>query len=186
MRTMWLQAMVLIAVVGLVPATQARARSLSQPHAVACGFTLQTTAPTPTVIGPEEITSRVRFVAQPDSPVVVTRLDFGNTIFILGGELFRFQPDYAVEVFNRGGQLIRNIQVQIQIRSRDGSAGSSHTLAGPFNPGQSGSIRVSRGRAQGTAAADDVRVFVSVESVESDDCLFRPSQALPLPGGPLS
>ena len=35
----------------------------------------------PRLTGPEEITSRVRFVQQPDSPVSVTAIDFSNELF---------------------------------------------------------------------------------------------------------
>ena len=45
----------------------------------------------PRLTGPEEITSRVRFVQQPDSPVSVTAIDFSKAVLMASAGSFDWQ-----------------------------------------------------------------------------------------------
>ena len=153
--------------------------------AAECRFALRAQPPTAVIEGPEAITSRVRFVAQPDSPVAITRVDFGGANLMVAGEWFVFDKGYAVELINLTDEPLSNIQVRVHIRSRHGGAGGGPVLKGPLAPGQSASLRMSGGRAQGTAPMADVRVLVGVESVDFADCVYKPSQVLPVSGKPL-
>jgi hypothetical protein len=171
--------------VALAAASYASTQVLPQWAAARCVFRILEAAPPPVITGPEEITSLVRFVAQPDSPVVVSRVDFSNADLTVGGESFAFNSDFTVELFNVSNRVLRNIDVRLHIRSRHGAAGGGPTLAGPLSPGQRELLRVSRQQAQGTAPMNEVRVMISVDSVEWADCLYRPSQLLPAFSKPL-
>ena len=54
--------------VGIAPSVEAQVPG--------CGFALASATMPVTPAGPEEVTSRVRIIAQPDSPVAVTKVDF--------------------------------------------------------------------------------------------------------------
>jgi hypothetical protein len=99
---------------------------------------------------------RVRFVTQPDSPVAITRVDFGDANLMVAGEWFVFDKGYAVELINLSDRALSNIQVRVHIRSRHSGAGGGPVLKGPLAPGQRASLRMSGGRAQGTAPMADV------------------------------
>jgi hypothetical protein len=72
-------------------------------HSARCGmrFAVRAQPPTAVIKGPETITSRVRFVAQPDSPVAITRVDFSDANLMVAGEWFVFDKGYEVEVIWR-------------------------------------------------------------------------------------
>jgi hypothetical protein len=180
--------LLVLALVVAVSGWRLRAAGSSQPPAAAtCGFTTRIAPPTLVITGPEEITSRVRLVTQPDSPVALSRVDFSEAILNVTDGSFTFEKGYAVEVINLSDRTVTDVRLRSFVRSRNGGAGGGPTVKGPLGPGQSGAHRVSQGRSQGTSPlpSDEVRVLLSVESVEFSDCVYRPSQVLPVYGQPL-
>jgi hypothetical protein len=131
-------------------------------------------------LGPEEITSRVRFVAQPDSPVGVTRLDLREATLTRGSGSHVFEKRYSAEVVNLSDRAVSNIQLRVQIRSGDGAAGGGPVVKGPLMPGEKSSVTTTGGRSHVTSSSssDDVWLLVAVESVAFSDCVYKPSQSL--------
>jgi hypothetical protein len=147
-----------------------------------CQFSIMQAAPTPGARGSEDFLSRLRFVRQPDAPVVVTAIDFGNATLTVGeGNYAVSYVDGSIELLNVSDRPVSDIHLMVHTRWMNLSGtGSSVKSTGLLRPGQRIRLDMRGGRGQGTSpSADKLTVDVLVESVQIDGCLYRPSQTLP-------
>jgi hypothetical protein len=188
MRNLIVTAVLIAGTLAIPRVVRSFAQSSNAPAAAACGFALATTAPAPIVVGPGDVTSKVRFISQPDSPVAVSKLELDPSTLTIGGGTFMLTKNYMVEVVNRSDRPVSNVQLVVTVRTKHGGAGGGPMVKGSLNPGERRlvSLRSSgRGRASGTAPDDEAWLLVGVDSVEVGECTYRPSQALPVFGRPL-
>jgi len=144
-----------------------------------CGFTVQPHNVSVTPTGPADLTSRARIVPQPDSPIVITRVDFtGSTLDVSPG-YFRWQPAYSLELLNVSDRPISTAQTFVYVRSSTLSGvGNGWKLERTLAPGARAEIKATGGAGRGGFKGDDVFVDIVIESVTFEGCVYRPSQAL--------
>jgi hypothetical protein len=166
-------------IIGAVLAGMAPSVEAQEPVS-GCGFVLAASAIPVTPAGPEEVTSRVRIIAQPDSPVAVTKVDFtGSKLDVVPG-FFQWQPTYTLEVINRSNKPISNLLASVYVHSSTLSGvGDGGRWDQMLAPGARAELKVRGGRGHGGFRGEDVSVDVLIESVTFDGCTYRPSQALP-------
>ena len=142
-----------------------------------CGFSV--ISPFVRARQPQE-QSRVRFVSQPDSPVVISSVMFPSLLlprpanFTPGARL-----PYSLAVTNVSDRFVRSIHLYLQLRTKTGFAAVAPKISQPLRPTQLVSVRREDSLGDSLASVDlaDVHILVAVESVEFDECVFRPSQA---------
>jgi hypothetical protein len=144
-----------------------------------CTFSVREPAAAPRILGPEEITSRVRVLSQPDSPVAISLLDFGDSAFDVGGEYFTFRERYAIELVNNSDRVVRDTIVMVHVITADGNAGGGVGRRTAIAPGKHARIPRVLGEARGSAPRDEAVLLVGIQSVELDDCVYKPAMALP-------
>ena len=135
----------------------------------------------PRLRGPDEITSRLRIVRQPDSPATVTAIDFSKTTLTVSPGYFEWQGSYTLEIANISDRPLREIRATVYVRFENLSGiGNGVHFDEIVAPGARLQL-VGRASGHGTSPASrDVTVDVVVESVRWDGCVYRPSQAIPL------
>jgi len=134
----------------------------------------------PSVTGPEDVTSRVRILRQPDSPISVTAIDFSAATLTTSPGYFDWQGPYTIEMVNVSDRPLRNIRATVYVRSGNLSGVGSGVLVDQvLAPGARLQL-VGKGSGHGTFHGGDVTVDVVVDSVRWDGCEYRPSQAIPL------
>ncbi len=141
-----------------------------------CRFTLDDKVPTqPTLTGPEDIVSRVYFVAQPDSPVEILSVKLVGSSLIFQGDHLSQQLRCKVKLRNRSNQPIREILVRV------GGGGRFHPSRGQtLAPGQETKFfSACGGLTTGTTRDGPYRILVHVEWVDFSSCRYFPSGALP-------
>jgi hypothetical protein len=149
------------------------------PALSSCTFSVRENVTAPTLAGPEEITSRIRVLTQPDSPVAVSRLDFSDAELVVAGEYFTFGKGYTIELINLSDKIVRDTIVMVHVMTADGGAGGGVGRRMTIAPGRRARISRVSGHAQGTAPRDEVTLLVGIQSVEFDDCVYKPAMALP-------
>ena len=144
-----------------------------------CRFTVQPHNVSVTPTGPEDLTARARIIPQPDSPVVITKVDFtGSTLDVSPG-YFRWKPAYSLEVLNVSDKPIITVQTFVHVRSSSLSGvGNGWKWERTLAPGARAEIKAHGGVGRGGFSGDDVFVDILIESVTFDGCVYRPSQAL--------
>ena len=135
---------------------------------------------TPRVTGPEEITSRVRILRQPDSPISVLAVDFSRARLTLAPGYFDWLGPYTLEIANASDRSLRDIRAVVHVRSENLSGvGSGVRLEQVLAPGAR-MLLAGMGNGRGTFHGEDVTIDVVVESVRWEGCEYRPSQTIPL------
>jgi hypothetical protein len=149
------------------------------PGLTSCTFSVRENVAAPTLVGPEDITSRVRVLTQPDSPVAFSRLDFNDAELVVAGEYYTFSKGYAIELVNLSDKTVRDTIVMVHVMTANGGSGGRVGRRMTIAPGRSARILRVSGHAQGTAPRDEVTLLVGIQSVEFDDCVYKPAMALP-------
>jgi len=155
------------------------------PQAGDCQFQRARVVSGPTTpAGPADVVSRTRILPQPDSPVVITSLDFsGSRLNVVPG-FFEWQPNYSLQLMNVSDKLITDVRAAVHIRARDLSGvGEGPRWERTLAPGQRAVIAGHGGTGHGGFRGDDVTVDAFIESVTFDGCIYRPSQAIPVAAG---
>ncbi len=138
--------------------------------------------------GPEEITSRVLVLEQPDSPIEVLAIDFTESwLSVYEGGYSRGGRCW-VTVRNRGKKPV--IELDLNVRygygagPGGGNAGGFQRGESPLLPGQERKIRGCQGYGYGTAPSmPPLRLLVWVEWVDLGDHDFKPSMRIPRESG---
>ena len=90
----------------------------------------------------------------------------------------RIDVPYSIGVTNVSNRLVRGVQLYVQLRTPAGLAAAGPKIARAL--GVREYVTLTRRDALGdsllTANLDDVRILMAVESVEFDECIYRPSQ----------
>jgi hypothetical protein len=171
------------ALVGFASLALGFSPTLQQPEPVdSCHFTVSEDTTKPTITGPEDITPLVYIVDQPDSPVEIVSMDLTGYVLSVAHERFTFKDCRNMKVRNRGDQPVNGLEVMVLVSSRGFGVGPgfSSGLSGPnIPPGQEAEIRSCNGSGTGDARSDQVRIFVFVERVGMNKCVYLPSKRIP-------
>jgi hypothetical protein len=159
------------------------------PEADSCRFTVSPSASKPTITGPDDVTSLVHVVEQPDSPVEIVAADFKDSFVAVAHEQFTQQLRCSLKVHNRSDRWIRRVNIMVYVASTSlEGAGSGFGLEGPgraqnLAPGQEIELQGCGGGGSGGAAGNHVRIVVFVGRVDLDACFYVPSKRYPRPLG---
>lgn len=137
--------------------------------------------------GPEEITSRVYVMDQPDSPIEVIALDFTESWLSVSESRYSRGGRCKVTVRNRGDKPVHGASIALHYRHATGgggTAGSFRANEAPLLPGQQRDLQgCGGGGSGGKAPTDSLRLFVLVEWVDLDDYDYKPSVRIPRESG---
>jgi hypothetical protein len=153
-----------------------------------CQFT--TTAPSgaPTIVGPNDVTSRLHVIDQPDSPVEIVSADFtGTQLVVEEGTITRsysFQHRAVVEVRNRSDRAIERIYVSVMPGVCEGVGPRPRdSWTGNLPPGDTTRIQLGTGSGGGSgsfgASMGPLLVWAWIERVDFGSCVYRPAQVVP-------
>lgn len=146
----------------------------------ACGFTVQSEPIHPTVAGPDDIVPLVYVVEQPDSPVEIVSVDLEGMWLSVSNEQHTEQKNCAkYKVRNRSDRAIQGIDIEFLISGGGGAAGFRARSSSPLAPGQTVDIGSCGGGGHGGAPGNNLRLLVSVHSVDFGECLYRASLRIP-------
>jgi hypothetical protein len=171
------------ALVGLASLALGVPPTLQQPEPFdSCHFTVSQETTKPTITGPEVITPLVYIVDQPDSPVEIVSIDLTGYSLSVANERFTYKDCWTMNVRNRSDQPVNGLQVTELLSSYGFGVGPgfSSGLSGPnIPPGQETEIRSCNGSGTGDARGNQVRIFVFVERVGMNKCVYLPSKRIP-------
>ena len=156
------------------------AQATAQP-ASACEFSITEAAPDVAVRGPEDIVSRLRFITQPGSPVVVTAIDFGKSTLSASETSYQSAIHYSVEVMNVSDRPVSDVRVTVQTRWLNGmgGGGSGTRPSTSFGPGERIVLTAGSRGGGGGPKPSALMVDVWIESLKVGGCAFRPPQLIP-------
>src|SRR5688572_30023887 len=91
-----------------------------------CSFAIVHPAPTTIPVqGAQEMASRFRLVPQPDSPVVLTAIDFHDSVLdVAPGSYLLRKRAYTLEIMNVSNQPIEDIRASVRIQWPNQSGGT--------------------------------------------------------------
>jgi hypothetical protein len=144
-----------------------------------CGFRVQGEPAHPTVTGPDDILPLVYVVEQPDSPIEVVSVDLSGMWLSVANEQHTEQDCASYKVRNRSDRPVQTFDVRLQVGVLKGGVGFGTHPSSPLAPGQTIEIESCRGGGRGGAPGNQVRLLVSVQSVDFGDCFYRPSMRIP-------
>jgi len=153
------------------------------PDPEACAFTVAADGRAPEIVGPPEIVARARVVAQPDSPLVIRRVDLSDFVLLIGGSGVDYEGFYTMDVQNVSNRVIEDIRAGMSLWDEHRGATSGPRLKAPLAPGETVRLRTGGGRGgsvhPGESREDTVRLLFVVESVQLPGCFLKPAQAIP-------
>ena len=150
----------------------------------ACHFTVSGELAKPTISGPEDITALVHVVEQPDSPVEILAIDFKDSWLSVVHERVTEQLRCTMKIRNRSDQQVKALDLNVIVGPSPSSGtgfGGFPGLAPPTRslaPGQEADIIGCGGGGSGGAPGNHIRIFVWVDRVDWDGCLYVPSKRL--------
>jgi len=155
------------------------------PDPSACEFTVAADGLEPEIVGPNEVVVRTRVLSQPDSPLVVRRVDVSNLHLSFGGSGVDTDGFWTVDVQNVSDQAIGDAAVRIQIGNARGHFGGGPAWKGSLPPGETVRLKA-RSHGAGVDPADSIgetlELLVLIDSVQLRGCLYKPAQAIPRQG----
>ena len=152
-----------------------------------CRFTVSGELAKPSISGPEDITALVHVVEQPDSPVEILAIDFKDSWLSVAHERVTEQLRCTMKIRNRSDQQVKALDLHVIVGPSPSSgpgtrfggfpglAAQTRSLA----PGQEADIIGCGGGGSGGAPGNHIRIFVYVDRVDWDGCLYVPSKRLP-------
>jgi hypothetical protein len=170
---------VLLLVSGNTPPAQAPQTADS------CHFTVSGGLAKPTISGPEDITALVHVIEQPDSPVEILAIDFKDSWLSVAHERVTEQLRCTMKIRNRSDQQVKGLSLLVIVGPSPG-AGQGTGFGGfpgpaqtrSLAPGQEADIIGCGGGGSGDAPGNHIRIFVYVDGVDWDGCLYVPSKRL--------
>ena len=148
-----------------------------------CSFAITHPAPTSVPVrGDEVFTSRLRIIHQPDSPVVVTAVDFHDSELDVSPVSYLWKRrNITLELMNISDQTITNIRTWVRVNwASGGGGGHGNRLREPLAPGARAVLEIRGGSGRGTVPeSSDLTVDVVIDSMNIGTCLFQPSQRIP-------
>jgi hypothetical protein len=150
-----------------------------------CHFTVSGELAKPTISGPEDITALVHVVEQPDSPVEILAIDFKDSWLSVVHERVTEQLRCTMKIRNRSDQQVKALSLYV-IVGPSPSSGQGTGFGGfpglaqtrSLAPGQEADIIGCGGSGSGSAPGNHIRIFVYVDRVDWDGCLYVPSKRL--------
>jgi len=153
----------------------------------ACHFAVSGEIAKPAISGPDDITALVHVVEQPDSPVEILAIDFKDSWLSVVHERVTEQLRCTMKIRNRSDQQVKALSIHVVVGPSPSSgpgtgfggfpglAGVSQSLA----PGQEADIIGCAGGGSGGAPGNHIRIFVYVDRLDWDGCIYVPSKRLP-------
>jgi hypothetical protein len=146
-----------------------------------CDFDLRPSASEPSIIASEPVSSRVRVLEQPGSPVEIVAADLSGLVLTLTDDGYSYHSEAlgSVEVRNRTDQQIQYVIVSLRVGSCrqiafGGSVGRPRRVALP--PGGTVRIETPFGSGGGiTTDANPTEVFMWISRVELRNCIYQPA-----------
>ncbi|MFQ5777441.1 MAG: hypothetical protein ACE5IP_05490 [Terriglobia bacterium] len=152
----------------------------------ACRFTLSAEPTQPVISGPQDIASRVRVLAQPESPVEITAIDFEGTLLSVHRGTIWKEFCHRAKLRNRSDRLVKDAHVDIAIvfvpRGMKGGSSVSLSRRVPqgLAPGQEVEVvNCGGGGGSGSAPHDNFRLLVAVDWVDFAGCRYYPPLHIP-------
>jgi hypothetical protein len=148
-----------------------------------CQFNLSGSPVKPTFEGPQEVTDRVYFVDQPDSPLEIVSVDFTRSFLSVARERMAEQLRCTAKVRNHSDQTILGFDVHVIVGRQGRGVGT--TFGGPptrhqtLAPGQEWELQGCGAYGVGGAPENGVYVFVFVNAVDIAGCTYQPSMRYP-------
>ena len=150
-----------------------------------CHFTVSGELAKPTISGPEDITALVHVVEQPDSPVEILAIDFKDSWLSVAQERVTEQLRCTMKIRNRSDQQVKALSLGLIVGPSpiSGQGTGFEGFPGPAEgrrlaPGQEADIIGCGGAGNGSASGNRIRIFVYVNRVDWDGCLYVPSKRL--------
>jgi hypothetical protein len=152
-----------------------------------CRFTVSGELARATISGPEDITTLVHVVEQPDSPVEILAIDFKDSWVSVAHERETEQLRCTLKIRNRSDQPIKALSLYVIVASH-GGVNPGVGFEGPpgsrgqgwsLGPGQEADIRACGGNGSGGAPGNFIRILAFVSRVDWDGCFYVPSKRLP-------
>jgi hypothetical protein len=150
-----------------------------------CRFTVSGEVAKPTISGPEDITALVHVVEQPDSPVEILAIDFKDSWLSVAHERVTEQLRCTMKIRNRSDQQVKGLSLLVIVGPSPGAGQGTEFggFPGPAQtrslvPGQEADIIGCGGGGSGGAPGNHIRIFVYVDRVDWDGCLYVPSKRL--------
>ena len=154
----------------------------SPPVEPGCRFSVSGASAAP-AIQAGSISVPVRVLAQPDSPAAITAIDLRKMVLIVGESGFQFYATgpLPIDVGNVSDRPLTRVDIVVQVRMNDGSAGTVGTIRLPIQPGSSAHMDLQIGSGAGTfASKSTVEVVVFIDAAEMSGCRYKPAQSWPL------
>jgi len=151
-----------------------------------CHFTVSGELAKPAISGPEDITALVYVVEQPDSPVEILAIDFKDSWLSVAHERVTEQLRCTMKIRNRSDRQVKALSLSVIVGPSPSSGpgtgfggfpGLAHTRS--LAPDQEADIIGCGGGGSGSAPGNHIRIFVYVDRVDWDGCLYVPSKRLP-------
>jgi len=160
----------------------------------ACGFSLTPPQDATSIAGPEDVTSRLHIVSQPTSPIEIIAADFTGAQFVASQDAresrYTFHQSVVIDVRNRSDRTIEHIEARLTAGTcQNAGRTGAPAWTGRLSPGETVRIRMGQGSSSGTTGVGrgSVRIWLSIDRVDFDDCIYRPAQIVPRaacgPGG---
>jgi hypothetical protein len=150
------------------------------------GFSVQGEPTQPNVAGPDDIVPLVHVVEQPDSPLEIASVNLQETSRSSSEgqytEQYTVQPCVTYKVHNRADRVVQSFDLELLVSPGEGGSTDRVHSSAPLAPGQTVEIKSSCSSIHnGSAARNQVnlKLLVSVLSVDFGDCLYRPSLRMP-------
>jgi len=113
----------------------------------------------------------------------ITAIDLRKMVLIVGESGFQFYATgpLPIDVGNVSDRPLTRVDIVVQVRMNDGSAGTVGTIRLPIQPGSSAHMDLQIGSGAGTfASKSTVEVVVFIDAAEMSGCRYKPAQSWPL------
>jgi hypothetical protein len=142
-----------------------------------CTFNVPASRPAPEIVGPSDLTQRVRVMTQPDSPIAIVRLDVTEVNLATGPGWFEKSGSYTIDIRNISTEMLTDASVILHFRIGEGGAGSGRHARRPIRPGEQLRLDGKMGAGRGTGHSDrEATITAVVDWVTTAGCKFKPSQ----------
>lgn len=174
----------------LVAAMALSAPGSVNPVAPSCDFSIvrRETRP-PEIIGLPETAARTRVLSQPDSPLLVRRVDVSRLRLDLNGDWYHAAGSSTVDVENVSDRVVTHAVVMLlDWRWPHLAGGPGQNLESPLPPGATRRLIITN--VESTIQRPDLNpegsmvLLLVVESIRLDGCDYRPARALSRITGP--
>jgi hypothetical protein len=139
------------------------------------------------VVGPDAITTRLRVLNQPDSPVQIAAVDLGGLVLVPSPDAYSYhsKAPVRVDIRNRSDQTFDYVFVNVVVGSCE-QIGSTGTAARPsrlaLTPGGLSRVEIPLGGGGGILLPNvKLEVLIWISQVNVGSCIYRPALSVTCP-----